>query len=312
MAMTLSPPSSLVFRVDPAFAEAVVRSVLSAADRGPEDQAYRQLAMPVYEMADPAARDRAFLRLAVDGFEQLGLTDPLRRAIKERPAVSDHVQTVLVGEARGPFEEGITWEPGAAHLGMRLEARRFLDRGALLAWARHVLGHAEDTMDPAFGFRPGWEASSDGRLPAAAQARLHRLWDVTIDARLARAGLLADRATPTRHRERLAADLPGSGPEVVDLVFERLWTGPRPTFEELSAWAARPIGLVTVVAPDAPGRPRADRCPLCRFPADDVVPPERSVADLVVADYPAWQPDLGLCGRCTDRYRFAGRLGGGR
>jgi hypothetical protein len=305
-------PHRPTIRVDPAFAEAVVWRVLTLIDTQTRDAlaAYRGRSEPFYGLDDPVARDAAFCQLAVDEFERLGLAEPLRRAISERPAVADRVRIILVGDARGRSDEGITWEPGGAHLGIRIEGARFGHPGDLLAWARHALGHAEDTIDPAFGFAPGWEETVDGRIAAGTQARLHRLWDVTVDARLAADGLLPDGSVPQRHCERIAADLPGVAAGTVDAVFELLWNGPRPAFAQLLAWAARPIELVTTASPSDPGRPRPDRCPLCRFPSDDVIAPEPVIATLVAADYPDWRPELGLCGRCTDRYRFAGRLGG--
>ena len=273
---------------------------------------YRDRTEPFYELADPIQRDAAFARHAVAEFERLELAVPLVRAIEERPGVADLVRIVLVGSARGHADEGITCEPGGVHLGIRVDGARFIDPEGLLAWARHALGHAEDTLDPAFGFAPGWEETALGRVAAAIQARLHRLWDVSVDGRLAAAGLLPDASVPQRHCERLGADLPGISAETVDVIFGRLWDGSRPTFGQLLAWATRPVELVRAVCPDASRQPRPDRCPLCRFPGDDVASPTAAISALVAVDYPAWRPDLGLCGRCTDRYRFAGRLGGAR
>jgi len=310
----VAPPTPIepALRVDPAFAEAVVWRVLSAADAGTSEAlaAYRRRAEPVYSLDDPVARDAAFSQIAVGEFERLGLAEPLRRAISERPAVAHRVRIILVGDARGRSDEGITWEPGGAHLGIRVDGTRIGEQKDLLGWARHALGHAEDTIDPAFGFVPGWEETADGRIASGTQARLHRLWDVTVDSRLAAAGLLLDESAPQRHSERIAADLPGVGLDAADAVFGFLWGGPRPAFAQLLAWAARPIELVAAVCPGGPGFLRPDRCPLCRFPSDDVIAPAGAIGVLVAADYPDWRPDLGLCGRCTDRYRFAGRLGG--
>ena len=84
--------------------------------------------------------------------------------------MAERVRILLVGDARGRPDEGITWEPGGAHLGIRIDGARFGDPDDLLAWARHALGHAEDTIDPAFGFRPGWEETADGRIAAGTQA----------------------------------------------------------------------------------------------------------------------------------------------
>lgn len=303
-------PVKPALRIDPAFAEAVVWRVLSRADvrtAGALD-AYRRRSEPVYELTDHASRDAAFSELAIGEFERLGLAEPLQRAIRERPAVADRVRIILIGDARGRSEQGITWEPGGAHLGIRVDASRFVDPDGLLAWARHAFGHAEDTIDPAFGFRPGWEDTAEGRIASATQARLHRLWDVTVDARLAAAGRIAPGPTLRRHHSAIAGDLPGLGAGSVEAVMTLLWERPRPTFADLLRWAERPSELVRVAAPDEPERPRPDRCPLCMFPSDDVMPPGKAVATLVSGEYPAWREELGLCGRCTDRFRWLARL----
>jgi hypothetical protein len=311
MAVTRSP-SGIAVRVDPSLAEMAVFRALARLDprRSDAHAAHRRRADDAYAIADPGERDAAFVRLAVREFEELRLAEPILVALAERPAVADAVRIVLVGEAAGRLDEGVTCEAGGAHLGLRVDAARFGDPADLLGWSRHVLGHAEDTLDPAFGFEPGWEEHAGGSIAVATRARLHRLWDVTVDARLGRAGLLPDTATRDRHRDRIAADLPGVGDAVIDRVVRRLWDGPRPSFPELLAWAARPSDLVRGGGTDEAGSLRPDRCPLCRFPGDDVVPPEPAIAALVAADYPGWSASDGLCGRCTDRYRLTRRLGG--
>lgn len=317
-------PARVDLQVDPGFAEAAVWRVLAEPNRpatgpltddglGPGAGAgadHRRRVDAVYDLDDVAARETAFARLALGEFERLGLAEPLLTAIAERPTVAARVRVVLVGQARGLHDEGVTWEPGGAHLGIRVEGARFGDPEGLLEWARHALGHTEDAGDEAFGYRPGWEATADGRIPAGTQARLHRLWDIAVDGRLAAAGLLADTSVIDARRAGLGADLSGVAPDTIDAVFASLWEGPLPTFAQLLAWAARPIELVAAIVPGDPGLPRPDRCPLCRFPGDDVGVPERTIAVLVAAEYPDWRPEHGLCGRCTDRYRFAGRLGG--
>jgi hypothetical protein len=301
-----------VVRVDPALAETAVQRVLSASRPAASVAlaANRQRTDAIYPIADAAEREAAFGRLALAEFEALGLAAPIVRAIGEWPLLATQVRIVLLGEARGRLEGGVTAEPGGNHLGIRLEATRFDDPAGLLAWARHTLGHAEDTLDPAFEFVPGWDEAGAGRVGPATQARLHRLWDVSVDARLAADGRLARAPARRRHETVIAADLPGADDRAALAVVARLWDGPRPAFSELLDWAARPGDFLEELCPGQRWLPRPERCPLCGFPSDDVVPPDPPVASHVVADYPEWQPDDGLCGRCTDRYRFAGQLGG--
>lgn len=313
----LAPPSTpgISLRVEPDLAEAAVFAALrrrEAVDPG-AILAHRARTEPIYGLADAAERDEAFGRQAVHEFELLRLALPVVEALGERPALSARLRVVLLATARGRHDEGVTCEPGGEHLGVRLEAARFDDAAGLLAWARHVLGHAEDTLDPEFGFEPGWNAPGGGRAVAApAQARLHRLWDVGVDGRLAADGRLPDALeTFRRHRAALAAELPGLDGAAVDALAAQLWSGPRPSFGDLLAWAARPARLVSDLLPGLVVAARPDRCPLCGFPGLDVVTPDGEVSAAVAADYPAWRPADGLCSRCTDRYRLVDLLGGG-
>lgn len=309
-AVSASPP--LTLRVDPALAEAAVLAMLSGStpiDDRLRARHHRRTAR-AYGLDDPGARDREFAAVARAEFHELGLVDPLLVALGERPALAARTRVLLVGQARAGHDEGVTCEPGAQHLGFRLEPRRFGDPPALARWARHALGHAEDTLDPAFGFIPGWDG--DGRgvgIRTAAQERVHRFWDVSVDGRLARQGFDGGSGR-ARHVDRLRADLPGASPEAVEAAMDRLWSGARPTFATLLGWAERPAGMVEGLDAAAIAPPRPDRCPLCRFPSDDVGVPEPEIAARVVAEYHGWRPEQGLCGRCTDRYGLAGRLGG--
>lgn len=316
--MIIAAPPILPVRVDPSFAEAVVRRVLVA--RRSADPAlvasHAARVEPLYAIDDERERAAGFERLALAEFEELGLADLVRAAIEARPAVAARVRVVLLGEARGRQDEGVTWEPSGAHLGLRVDPARFDHPDRLGDWARHVLLHAEDTLDPDFGFRPGWIERS---LSRPVQQRVHDLWDVTIDARLDAVRSAVDDAVRRGHRARLAAQLPGYPERVVEGLVDRLWCGPRPTFPELVAWASDRDALAAALAgggPDVgPGGPDVvsgglDRCPLCRFPGGDIRVPDVRVAALVAREYPDWRPTQGLCGRCTDRYRFADRTGG--
>lgn len=297
-------------RVDPAVAErAVWRAIRGGQVSRGALADHRRRAETAYGYADGAARDAAFERAAHVEFGVLDLAGPLRTAVAECPDLAPRVRLILLGEARGRGDEGITCDPDAEHLGFRVEIRRFDDPAGLLGWARHAVGHARDTLDPEFHYERDWQGR--GRCSAAAEARVHRLWDVSVDARLAGDGLLDAVRARRRHVELVAADLPGVRPEVAAAAVTFLWDGPRPSFPEFVAFAIRPVELVGLAVPGSVEAPRPDRCPLCRFPGDDVLPPVPVMADLVRREYPDWRPEDGLCGRCTDRFRFLAPSGGG-
>lgn len=307
-----SPQVAFEVRTDPALAEAVVHRVLTRAEAVGLPPGWivehRRRLDRLYGVADASARDAAFGRLARAEFETLGLASPILEALSERPSLAGTVALILLAEAGGRFDEGVTCEPGGAHLGFRVEIGRFESRGALLSWARHTLGHAEDTLDPAFDFEPGWEETVRARGRAVV-GRLHHLWDVTVDARLAAAGRLEAEPAVRRHRAVLGADVPEVAGQLAERVVDYLWNGPRPPFPRLRSWAERPTDLLREAAPGVAAQPRPDRCPLCGFPSDDVGAADADVARTVSVDYPGWLPADGICGRCTDRYRFARALG---
>jgi hypothetical protein len=304
-------PTPIPVRVDPALAEVVVWDAIARSDRSdPRRVRHERRSARAYE-DEPARRDAAFAAIATLEFEELGLADPLRAAVDERPTLSAHARVLLVGQARAGHDEGVTCEPGGEHLGFRLEPRRFADPIGLARWARHALGHAEDTLDPGFAFVRGWDGDGRGAsIRTAAQARLHRLWDISVDGRIVARGAPGE-ADHARHLARLRVDLAGAPESAIRTVLERLWTGPRPDFPTLIGWAERPSTMLAGLGEaDALEAAWPDRCPLCRFPSDDVRPPHPDVAGRVIADYRWWRPEHGVCARCADRYRLAGRLGG--
>lgn len=303
--MMAASPTEVAVVIDPAFAEDLVRRASRAGDGGDAGPRHAARVGPLYAVRDQAERDAAFGRLALEEFEELGLAERVRDAVRSRPLLRDRVRRVLLAEAGGPGDAGVTCEPDGSCLGIRVEAGRFDRPGRLGEWLRHVLGHAQDTLDPAFGFVPG---RSEALLSPPAQARFHRLWDVAVDA-----GDTASAGSPgTReaHRAVMAADLGGMADDVVGAVMRLLAGRPRPSFEQLLRWAEdRADLIVTATGRRIPGG--TDRCPLCGFAGRDITQPDAAVAAAVRREYPDWRPERGLCGRCNDRARLAGGRGGG-
>ena len=128
--------------------------------------------------------------------------------------------------------------------------------------------------------------------------RYRVLWDVTIDGRLARAGLGSDRVRGARWQEFMEtfSMLGDRGRDLFDDWFDRI----RPTHAALVAFARAPNGTGST-NPDDSGR-----CPLCRFPvaALDRQPERLSVGGVAAIrdDYPTWSIEQGLCSQCLDLY----------
>lgn len=303
-----------VFRVDPSLREGIVWRTLNrlaGAGRPEPLERHHERAGALYDIDDPGAREVAFARLAETEFVALDLLAPVEEALAERPVLATRFGTVLVGEAQGRAQEGVTCDGERNLLGFRVLPSRFDDGAALHGWCRHALGHAEDTLDPAFDFVPGWDT-----VPGAGgvAGRLHALWDVSVDGRAESAGYPVPGADPRRHEAAIAAMLPPAHAPAATAVVERLWSGPRPTFHRLFDWAEHVELLADAVGyriETEAGLPLpAGRCPLCTFPSEDLRVPGGEPAARVAAEYPDWRPAQGLCGRCTDRYLFAISAGG--
>jgi len=158
-------------------------------------------------------------------------------------------------------------------------------------------------LNPAFGYAPELE------LPGlnAAQRRLAReryrlLWDITIDGRLTVAG-----RTPTQPREQHALAF-ATGYSFWDEqkredTFAALWQNPAPTHALFLELIADPRGLRDTHRP-APGA----SCPLCGFPtfvwAETSMLPA-AITGRVAAEFPGWNSEQGLCGRCLETYEAA-------
>ncbi len=297
--------------VDPTFREALVWRALThldAAGRPASLTAHHRRAAAVYGQPDVIAQ-RSFTRLAEAEFAELGLAAPIERAFAERPALAARVRHVLIAEAQGRGQEGVTCD--GRTVGLRLPAARFDDPAGLLAWCRHALGHTEDTLDAEFGFVPGWDGSpADG----AVVSRLHALWDVSVDGRLSRIGHLAAERVRPRHEAAIAALLPALTPAAVTALVGRLWERPRPSFGDLECWATHPEVLAIDAGSDTmavPGAPLPEgRCVLCGFPSHDLRIPAEPIAAAALGEFPGWRPESGLCGRCEDRYLFLARVRG--
>ena len=300
-------------RYDEDFLEAAVFLCASGRRAGtPPSQVarFQREREKLYAILDADERNTAFFKLHLDWFREWGLEKMLADMLREFPLLADRLNVLAVRKTQGKNDEGAELYVNEAGqrtglLALRLER---LTQGASHAdFLRHEFTHLHDMLDPAFGYAPALD------LPGlnAAQQRLAReryrlLWDITIDGRLAAAGH-TPMATRDQHAAAFSRGYSFWPVEKRSEVFESLWRNAAPHHSDFLAHIADPRGLRDAHRP-APGV----SCPLCAFPTFDwaiaeALPP--GITSRIVAEFPSWLPEQGLCGRCLETYVAVARFG---
>ena len=284
----------------------VEEGVLTALRGRPEALLFHRDRDPIYRMADPEERDRAFEDLHELWFRRLGLDAPVRRAAEEHAGTLAAVSRCLIAPAFVEKTQGAELyvaSTGERSVVITICPDLLAAPARALVLLRRELLHVADMLDPDFRYEPRLPAQAAG--PAhdrLLQDRYRLLWSCSVDGRLASRHGPDPEAREQRRREfaRTFACLGSRSGEG----FARLFEGPRPSHPDLVAMAADPefaFGL----------RPAAGtstgRCPLCGFPtcefeADPGSLPADALAALI-GEFPSWRPEQGMCRQCADLYR---------
>ena len=264
----------------------------------------------LYSILDPDERNTAFFKLHLDWFREWGLEKLLTDLLKEFPLLSEKLSVLVVRKTRNKNDDGAELyvnETGQRSAILALRPESFERDAALRDYVRHEFTHLSDMLDPAFGYAPTLDLPGlNGAQQRLARERYSLLWDITIDGRLVAAG-----HAPMAGREQHAAAFTRGysfwPAEKQTEVFDSLWLGTTPRHSDFMALIADPRGLSDAHRP-APG----GSCPLCDFPtfiwADaEALQPE--ILTRVTAEFSAWTPEQGLCGRCLETYQAAAALG---
>jgi hypothetical protein len=287
----------------------VVEAIFLATKDRPNERIFHKGRTRLYDIADPAARDRAFQEYHLSWFVRLRLDAPIKRAFAEQPSIRQAVRGCVIGWTPvrkdegaelfvGPLAEGLS-ERERRSVGVLLRSESLLDADSLLGFLRRELLHIADILDPDFAYEPTLPQAEGGPAhDSLLRDRYRALWNATIDGRLVRRGW-----APASLRERCLHDFARVFPLVgsrLSETFAHFFDTEPHTHAELVAFACE--------LDRHPLRPsQGSRCPLCRFPtytfASD---PERLPAQVIagiVEDFPAWLPAQGLCLQCADLYR---------
>jgi len=180
--------------------EALFLWMRAAADRGEDALVARweRGREAAYRERSGSARASAFRALARSWSRELELEAPLGSALERCPHASERIERVLVRKVARARDEGSelyvdesgTDAVARARLTLTLRARTFLDPRELFETALREFLHAEDMLDPDFGYRPSLpaELAEEPARHELVRDRLRVLWEARVAGRMAALG----------------------------------------------------------------------------------------------------------------------------
>ena len=233
----------------------------------------------------------------------------------------ERINEVHVKRAINKVDEGsnvLNRIAGKPMIEMRVLASRFCnpeEAQELDAFLIQEFMHAKDMVDPEFDYEDAFIPGNPS-IKNMITARFRLLWNIYVDSRLARAGIISTTPREARYREfdnfyRKIPEKQRRG------IFEGVWQTGKFTHEELLSMATDLESLMSKYVDDAEiseedrdfihlqGSP----CPLCKFPTYNWVDDPESICDEMVIeaiqiDFPDWESKDGGCDRCIEVYEL--------
>jgi hypothetical protein len=233
----------------------------------------------------------------------------------------ERINEVHVKRAINKVDEGsnvLNRISGKPMIEMRVLASRFCnpeEAQELDAFLIQEFMHAKDMVDPEFDYEDAFIPGNPS-VKNLITARFRLLWNLYVDARLARAGIISTMPREARYREfdnfyRKIPEKQRRG------IFEGIWQTEKFTHEELLSMATDLESLMSKYVDDVDiseeerdyihlqGSP----CPLCKFPTYNWVDDPESICDEMVIeaiqiDFPDWENKDGGCDRCIEVYEL--------
>ena len=238
----------------------------------------------------------------------------------------ERIKEVVVKRGINKVDEGsnvLNRVSGNPVIEMRVLASRFSnpeEAQELDAFLIHEFMHAKDMVDPEFDYEDAFIPGNPS-VKNLITARFKLLWNMYVDARLARMGVVSVQPKESRYREfdnfyRKIPDKQRKG------IFEGLWKTEKLTHEELLSMATDLDTLMSKYVD--PGDMTEDEkdfihlqgspCPLCKFPTYNWVDDPESICDEMVIeaiqiDFPDWESRDGGCDRCIEVYELRAGVG---
>jgi hypothetical protein len=238
----------------------------------------------------------------------------------------ERIMAVAIKRAINKVDEGsnvLSRTSNKPLIEMRILASRFSnpeEAQELDAFLIHELMHAKDMVDPEFDYEDSFIPGNPS-VKNLITARFRLLWNVYVDSRLERLGVVSILSKQGRFREfdnfyRKIPEKQRKG------IFEGLWRAEMFTHEELLSMAT---DLDTLMSKYVDTDELADEerdyihlqgspCPLCKFPTYNWVDDPESICDEMVIeaiqiDFPDWESKDGACDRCVEVYELRAGVG---
>ena len=238
----------------------------------------------------------------------------------------ERIKEVTVKRAINKVDEGsnvLNRVSGNPIIEMRVLASRFSnpeEAQELDAFLIHEFMHAKDMVDPEFDYEDAFIPGNPS-VKNLITARFKLLWNMYVDARLARMGVVSVQPKESRYREfdnfyRKIPEKQRKG------IFEGLWKTEKLTHEELLSMATDLDTLMSKYVD--PGEItdedkdyihlQGSPCPLGKFPTYNWVDDPESICDEMVIeaiqiDFPDWESRDGGCDRCIEVYELRAGVG---
>ena len=311
----------------------VKKSALLQQNEEPENQESVQEEAQVEANGEEEQADAEESQTAVaetDGEEEEEIEDDdekeneisydLAREFEER------IKEVTVKRAINKVDEGsnvLNRVSGNPLIEMRVLASRFSnpeEAQELDAFLICEFMHAKDMVDPEFDYEDAFIPGNPS-VKNLITARFRLLWNMYVDSRLGRMGVVTTIPKEGRYREfdnfyRKVPEKQRKG------IFEGLWKTEKLTHEELLSMATDLDTLMSKYVD--PGEMtdedkdyihlQGSPCPLCKFPTYNWVDDPESICDEMVIeaiqiDFPDWESRDGACDRCVEVYELRAGVG---
>lgn len=279
---------------------------------------YHRRAEPLYAMPEGHSRDAAFQKLQTEMFEKAGLQRPIDEVFACFPHILKKVERAVFISAQQRREEeaelfGGTGQPFS--IVTRLCVNTLINSAAFDKFAYHEFSRIDDMLNDIFGYMRKAEIGGENRVQQdIVRDRFRELWDILIDARLARVGrpITQDESC---HRSRFTR-LFGSS-EITQQIFAKLWTldlPDAPRHQALLRASEAPQTLCDFVGIDhviqeAEMRRFANLCPICNCATREWEPNAELLPQSVIARIksrkPEWFPAKGVCRQCVEFFNEA-------